>query len=235
MKKFDWWKLLSEKKYLCIVAVGLIIGGFYIWNSAKPDNQEVLKTPKISHKKAAKPVAAKNSKFITVDIFGAINKQGVYQIEGDKRLNDLIAIAGGLSKDADIKNINRAKTLSDQEKVYIPYIGEIATSTKTDSGGLAPSDSDNEKVNLNSADASELQKLNGIGEKKAEQIISYRDENGPFKDPKDLTKVSGIGDKTFEAMADKVTVWAGFGSVLFDCPNFGRTNFSDCIRFNDFE
>ncbi|WP_369347127.1 ComEA family DNA-binding protein [Amylolactobacillus amylophilus] len=62
------------------------------------------------------------------------------------------------------------------------------------------------KIDINQATVSELQELNGIGEKKAEQIVTYREENGPFKDAKELTNVSGIGDKTFEGLADQVTV-----------------------------
>lgn len=62
------------------------------------------------------------------------------------------------------------------------------------------------KVNLNTATAADLQKLNGIGERKAEQIIAYREQKGGFKSIDELKEVSGIGDKTFDALKDQITV-----------------------------
>lgn len=54
-------------------------------------------------------------------------------------------------------------------------------------------------VNINTADAKTISdSLNGIGQKKAEAIIKYRTEKGPFKVAEDLTNVAGIGPKTVE-------------------------------------
>lgn len=61
-------------------------------------------------------------------------------------------------------------------------------------------------MNINTAGAQDLQKLNGIGEKKAAQIIAYRQKNGQFKRIEDLKKVSGIGDKTFAALKNQLEV-----------------------------
>jgi competence protein ComEA len=63
-----------------------------------------------------------------------------------------------------------------------------------------------EKVNINKASVTELMKLKKIGKKYAERIVAYRDKNGPFEKPEDITKVKGIGQKTFELNADKITV-----------------------------
>ena len=65
---------------------------------------------------------------------------------------------------------------------------------------------ENNKVNINTADAAQLQKLNGIGEKKAQQIISYRQKNGQFKGVDELKQVSGIGDKTFAGLKDQLEI-----------------------------
>ncbi len=62
------------------------------------------------------------------------------------------------------------------------------------------------KVNINTASAKELVKLSGIGEKKAEAIVAYRDDKGPFATTHDITKVKGIGDKIFEKIKDQITV-----------------------------
>jgi competence protein ComEA len=63
---------------------------------------------------------------------------------------------------------------------------------------------DTKIININIALAEELMQLKGIGEKKAETIIQFRENNGPFEVPEDLMKVPGIGPKTFEANKDRI-------------------------------
>ncbi|WP_201346841.1 ComEA family DNA-binding protein, partial [Lactobacillus nasalidis] len=74
------------------------------------------------------------------------------------------------------------------------------------SSASSASSASGELININTASASDLQKLNGIGEKKAEQIIAYRQEKGGFKSIDELKEVSGIGDKTFAAIKDQLTI-----------------------------
>lgn len=154
---------------------------------------------------------------VVCDISGAVKNEGVYTLKNGSRLADLIDAAGGLTKRAQLKAINRSMILNDQDKVYVPYKGEkvemAATAngnslnSSTSSGAGATSSSPmGDKINLNTASATDLQKLNGIGEKKAEQIIAYRDQNGGFKSIDDLKNVSGIGDKTFETLKDQITI-----------------------------
>ncbi len=63
-----------------------------------------------------------------------------------------------------------------------------------------------DKVNINKASVTELMKLKKIGQKYAERIVAYREKNGPFEKPEDITKVKGIGQKTFELNAEIITV-----------------------------
>ena len=62
------------------------------------------------------------------------------------------------------------------------------------------------KININTASIKELTTLNSIGEAKAESIIKYREENGPFKNTTDIKNISGIGDKVYEQIKDKITI-----------------------------
>lgn len=165
---------------------------------------------------------------VVCDISGAVKHQGVYRLKNGARLEDLIEKAGGLTKDAQLQVINRSQLLKDQDKIYIPGKGDKAEAAQTanSAAASAPASSPSasassssssvssstsgaasgDLINLNTATASDLQKLNGIGEKKAEQIIAYRQEKGSFKSIDELKEVSGIGDKTFAAIKDQLTI-----------------------------
>ena len=62
------------------------------------------------------------------------------------------------------------------------------------------------KININTASVEELAQLNGIGSNHAARIIEFREKNGPFKTPQDLTQVPRIGQKTFEKNKDRIRV-----------------------------
>ena len=158
------------------------------------------------------------SKTVTCDISGAVKHQGVYTLKNGARLQELIEAAGGTTARAQLKAINRAILLKDQDKIHIPYKGEkvenVATAGSADNsqnnGSTSSSSPSNQgdgtKINLNTANVTELQKLTGIGQKKAEQIIAYREQKGSFKKIEDLMQVSGIGEKTFASLKDQLAV-----------------------------
>lgn len=146
-----------------------------------------------------------------VYISGEILNSGVYDIKDGDRLDDLVKRAGGFTEKADINSINLALRLEDQMKIYIPNIDENQN-IDTDNINLAVSavtsnvsSSQGQKVNLNLASKEELMSLPNIGEKRAQAILDYRQEN-KFTKIEDIKNVSGIGDKYFEAMKDLITV-----------------------------
>lgn len=146
-----------------------------------------------------------------VYISGEVKNSGVYDIQDGDRLDDLVKRAGGLTEKADINSINLAMRLEDQMKIYIPNIDE-SQNINLDNANLAIgqvdpilSSSQNNKVNLNLATKEELMTLPNIGEKRAQAIIDYRQENR-FEKIEDIKNVSGIGEKYFEAMKDLITV-----------------------------
>ncbi|CCG90139.1 competence ComEA helix-hairpin-helix repeat region domain protein [Pediococcus pentosaceus IE-3] len=152
-----------------------------------------------------------------VDVKGAVKSPGVYEVKSGMRIMDAIEIAGGMTKSADQRNINLATQLSDQQVVYVPIKGEIKNSdpsqlsavgsSSISSSSPSTTDSSTEKiVNINTASKAELLTLNGVGDKKAEQIINYREQQGEFKSIEDLKQVQGIGDKIFEGLQDAITV-----------------------------
>lgn len=134
------------------------------------------------------------SGYIFVDIDGAVKNPGVYQLETGDRVNDAIIMAGGLTEHASTKNLNKARKLSDGEKIYIPTEDEIESSSN--SSGL---------ININTASISDLMSLPGIGEVYAQRIIDYRSTK-LFGSVEEIKNIQGVGEKTFEKIKDLITI-----------------------------
>ena len=158
---------------------------------------------------------------IFVHIDGYVNNPGVYQLKENERTNALIEKAGGLKNGYSIKNINLAAKLSDGDKVYIPSIEEekilgnqnnnnVNTVGKHTNNGNNLNNNvsitKNNKININTANVSELKQITGIGESTANKIIDYRENVGKFKKIEDIKEVKGIGDSKFESLKNKITI-----------------------------
>ena len=144
---------------------------------------------------------------IYVHVCGAVKNAGVYKMTEGDRVFAAIEAAGGFLPDAAEESINQARILVDGEELYIPTREEILSSAGSFApAGLAESDSKEQKVNINTADVSELTTLTGIGETRARAIIAWREQNGDFSSPEDLKNVEGIADKTYEKIKDRITV-----------------------------
>ncbi len=135
---------------------------------------------------------------IYIDISGRVKHPGVYSVPAGSRLFEVIEEAGGLLKDAEMDQVNRAEVVTDGQKIIIPAKGEQTSPvTGMTASGL---------ININTADSITLQEIPGVGPATAEKIIAYRTENGRFAAKEDIKNVSGIGDKTYEKMKDRITV-----------------------------
>lgn len=147
------------------------------------------------------------NEIIMVHLCGAVNNPGIIELKVGARVIDGINLAGGLKNTADSDRINLARKLFDEEKLYIPKIGEIDLPIEV--SGLNEENKDNSskenKVNINTASKEELMTLVGIGEVTAEKILDYR-ENQLFKTLDDIKNVSGIGDKKYESIKENITV-----------------------------
>lgn len=137
---------------------------------------------------------------IMIDIEGAVIKPGVYSLSSQSRIVDALAAAGGLSDEADRdwveKNINLAKLVSDGLKIYIPRTGEQILSATDGSGSQASS-----TINVNTASASDLDTLPGVGAVTAEKIISGR----PYGGIDDLLKRKIVTQSVFDKIKDKIS------------------------------
>ena len=219
---------LDNKKKIIISAVLLLIlvVAFAIYMIIENENHsefdlenEVLEqntenAGNIANLEVVNEIAEEKEK-IAVHITGEIKKEGIIYLNQGARIVDAIKEAGGETKQADLSQVNLAYELQDGQKIYIPnkkekisqYITEKSgtnviiedSNTSTQKGGSG-------KVNINTANQSELDRLPGIGPSLAERIIEYREENGNFKNIEDLQNVKGIGDAKFADIKDKVTV-----------------------------
>lgn len=148
---------------------------------------------------------------IKIHIAGAVNKEGLYELEEEQRIADAIEIAGGLKNDADLSDINLASKLEDGMKIYIPTINEN-TNENTNTQSMKSTENPNtqgrttDKININTASQSELDTLPGIGPSTALKIIKYREENGKFKSIEDIKEVSGIGESKYEQIKDLIKI-----------------------------
>ena len=139
-----------------------------------------------------------------VDIGGAVENPGVYEVAKDTRLFEVIEMAGGLTEDADADRVNRASFVEDGQKIIIPEKGSDIAGDLA-SASAAPGDSGIGLININTATADELKTLSGIGDVTAEKIIEYRSSKS-FKSKEDIMSVDGIGSKTYEKIKDRITV-----------------------------
>lgn len=141
-----------------------------------------------------------------VDVKGAVHQPGMYEFSFNMRVQDAISFAGGFTESADQNQVNLAQLLTDQMVVYVPEKGEEQKAAFSQPFFTTQDSEKKGKVNINRSDAAELQTLNGIGEKKAEAIIQYREEHGSFQNLEDLKKVKGIGEKTFDSLRESITI-----------------------------
>lgn len=194
-----------------IVVLGGIIFILYKNNSnSKEEVVDIFKEPEEIKEEES------NSKKVIVDIKGMINNPGVYEVDSNLRVNDVIELAGGLKEGADTSNINLAKLVSDEMTIIIYSTEEVLEKFKQEvcicncpyiqNDACINSNNDDNLININTAGIEELTTLTGIGDVKAEAIIKYRSEVGKFKTKEELLNVEGIGEALFEKIKDNITV-----------------------------
>lgn len=151
-----------------------------------------------------------------VYIYGAVNKPGVYYLDSNSRVVDLVKAAGGFKENAYRTGVNLAAYLKDADVVRILTKKQAKRLKKENAVQEAEDESvpfvseevskKDDTVNINSAGKEELMSLKGIGESKAEAIIAYREEHGSFKSIEEIMEISGIKEGTFNKIKSKITI-----------------------------
>lgn len=196
----------GELTGLTVVLV-LTLGGAGLWYMRSlPKPIQVAEAPGLGQVSgpagASSPGASPSAASVIVDVAGWVKQPGVYELAAGDRVIDAIERAGGARKGAELSALNLAAPLVDGSQILVPRTG--ATTGTPGSGGSAPGGT--ALININTAGATELEALPGIGEVLAATIVQYRTENGPFASVDQLEDVSGIGPSTLEEIRDFVTV-----------------------------
>ena len=135
---------------------------------------------------------------VKVEMSGAVKQPGVYDFPKGIHLVEAIGLAGGAIEGADLSKLNLALVLKDGQKITIPSLNnQNEPSYLVNSGAL---------LDINTATAEQLMNLPEIGELKAQAILTYRSDHGPFQTLDDLMEVPGVGESIFETIKDLITV-----------------------------
>lgn len=164
---------------------------------------------------------------IYVHICGAVKEPGVYMVSDGSRLDEVVTCAGGLTEDAASVYINLAQTVLDGQQYFIPTTQDVEGMSRLDytdsfpasvgntntsiAGGVTNAEKNSGKeasdyVNINTATREELMTLPGVGEAKAESILTYRETVSQYETIEDIMKVSGIKQGLFQKIKDQITV-----------------------------
>ena len=210
------------------------LAGTDLASETSPDSTESegisKKKAEITESDQSSAIQQPVSQTIYVDVCGAVVNPGVYELSSDSRVFQAIEKAGGYLPGAAASYLNRARSLYDGQQIYVPTQEEVDSQTipltqdetaqdgvvqegTAQTGTAADNTADGtettqagQRINLNTADVSQLSTLTGVGESKALAIIAYREENGPFTSIEDIMNVPGIKEGTYEKIKDKIAI-----------------------------
>lgn len=227
------WHIVHQyKRWLILGCSGVILFIIILLICLSKENNSTILEP---INQQPEKIEQKQKTTYKVDIKGAVVNPGVYEMEEESRVEDVIEKSGGLTSDADTSVLNLSKSVKDEMVIIIYTTKELDSMrkgnttikyiekecicpklendacieekiTNEENNTANGNTSSNGKISLNNASVTELTKLTGIGEKKAQAIIEYRNQNGGFKTIEEITKVSGIGASTFEKIKDQLTL-----------------------------
>ena len=183
---------------IIVAAIAVAAGGVVLFLRDGDDGEPVRIVPPPTVSSEISQAEPELKAYVT----GAVRHPGLYTIKAGDRLADLIDLAGGITDEADMQAVNLAVRVNDQDHWTVPMVGE-PTVVLSNAVSIEPT---SDKIDINTADATLLETLPGIGETRAQAIIHHREEHGPFKRVDDIVAVPGIGSATLEGLRDLVEV-----------------------------
>ena len=229
LQRVRYWIAFVGIRRLLTGAVSVVVALAVLWLMMRPSDPPIEATmASASAMSLVTPSSVAVAAHVKVHVMGAVRNPGVYQLPSTARVVDAVRAAGGAVNAADLERINLAQTLVDTEQIFVPTRQQrttritVAPRIRSNTSTVAPSipgatptttlpnengsTTSNGKVNINTATATQLDTLPGVGPSTAKAIISYRTKSGSFKKVSDLMNVPGIGQAKFDALRDLVTV-----------------------------
>ena len=207
-------KVFKENKIIGLIIVFIVFGAsIFIYRYEKDEvfKDEYMKEIFVTEESDKKDMSLDSNKIeeevvvnkIVVEIKGEVNKPDVYTMDEDSIIRDLINEAEGVTEEANLDGINRAKKLQNNQLIVIPNINDKESMVVNNE---YIEEEENELISINNASKERLMDIQGIGEVKADSIIEYREKNGGFKSIEELKNIGGIGEKTFEKLKDSISL-----------------------------
>lgn len=201
MERFPlWMRQRGVLLALGLLTLGIIAGAGWLLRPIQvnePTAITALGDETAANTANTEPVAEAEP-VIVAYISGAVQAPDVYTLPATARVKDLVVAAGGLTADADADQINLAEPLTDGAHIKVLHHG--AATTQNAAAGTSTS------IDINTASASEFEKLDGIGAAIAQRIVAYRTANGPFTTIEELRKITGINDTVYNKVVSNVRV-----------------------------
>jgi len=192
LSSLPYWQIAV----LVVIIAGALVGGYFILRPA-PRPAGIFQS---LEEEAVGDAGEQGGSELTVHVAGSVSHPGVVLLEEGDRVIDAIVAAGGPLPEADLERLNLAQVVQDGQKITVSAKGAV------EGAQSGTTDSEEERINLNTSSRSELEELPGIGPTLAERIIAYRDKKGGFRSIEELKQVSGIGEKKFEELRDLVEI-----------------------------
>ncbi len=216
-----WHKWRGDRRIAAALLACCAVAALVAWFRAGTSSSAALPKPAPTSFEAAPSSgevtsSTKATATIVVDVVGAVARAGVVRLPAGARVADAINAAGGASARADLTRLNLAAALADGARVAVPLVGALAPGVDPaavsgssalggdGAGGGTPTAV--APVNLNTANAAQLDALPGVGPSTAAAIVSDREEHGPFRSVNDLGRVRGIGAAKLDQLRKLVTV-----------------------------
>ncbi len=194
----------SKEQKIIIGLIGIIIISIIIYYMTQKIGNDEIIIENIESIEEEEVIEEK----IAIHMTGCVKNPGIIELKEGERIDDAIQLAGGLTEEADLTNVNLAYKVEDGQKIYIPSIHDIEEKEiiQENQEGILSEENETGKVNINTAKQTELETLPGIGPTIALRIIEYRKENGEFTDIEELKEIEGIGEAKWEQIKDFVEI-----------------------------
>lgn len=195
-------RVFSAPLVIVLVGVALIIISFVLISGGVTLDSGIEIVDSTGELKGS-DTASTSTNEIVIDVSGAVVNPGVYRLPVGSRIDDGIAVAGGLStkahKELVAQTINRAAKLTDGQKLYIPLI----TDKGVVNAGSVNTASGRKGMSINMASVNELEALPGIGKATAGKIIAAR----PYSSLEEVVAKKALSQKVFDALKESLTLY----------------------------